>query len=225
MPLPAPTATHRKLFITDFDGTLTDVDFYETILQALPAGRQPPYWEEFLAGRISLFEMLRQVFLLGPKSLPEMLKLVEETGFDSQAGETCRALQAAGWQVVVVSAGCRWYIDLLLERHGIDAEVIANPGRFVEGEGLVMELPAEAEFRHERRGIDKAAVVQAALATFDDVAFAGDGRPDLEAIRLVRDGRRFAKSWLAETLAAEGVAFESFGRWSDIGPRLVNESS
>lgn len=225
MPLPAPTATHRKLFITDFDGTLTDVDFYQTILHTLPADRQPPYWDEFLAGRMSLFEMLREVFLVGPKRLPEILELVERTGFDPQAGAAWRTLHDAGWQMVVVSAGCRWYIDLLLERYGIQAAVIANPGRFVEGEGLVMELPAESEFRHERRGIDKAAVVQAALATFDDVAFAGDGRPDLEAIRLVRDGRRFAKSWLAENLAAEGVPFEPFERWSEIGPRLVNESS
>lgn len=223
MPLPSPTATHRKLFITDFDGTLTDVDFYETILEALPEERRPPYWEEFLAGRMSLFEMLRQVFLVGPKRLPEILELVERTGFDPDAGAAWRTLQEAGWQLAVVSAGCRWYIDLLLERYGIEAAVIANPGQFVEGTGLVMELPAEAEFRHERRGIDKAAVVQAALATFDDVAFAGDGRPDLEAIRLVRDGRRFAKSWLAENLAAEGVAFEPFARWSEIAGRLRGE--
>ena len=42
--------------------------------------------------------------------------------------------------MVVTSAGCDWYIRILLDEAGVTLPVWSNPGRFEEGRGLLMEL-------------------------------------------------------------------------------------
>jgi 2-hydroxy-3-keto-5-methylthiopentenyl-1-phosphate phosphatase len=70
-------------------------------------------------------------------------------------------------------------------------------------------------------GVDKAAVVRAALATGRRVAFVGDGYPDLAAARLVEPGLRFAKADLAEALRGAGLPFTPFDRWGDVARALL----
>jgi 2-hydroxy-3-keto-5-methylthiopentenyl-1-phosphate phosphatase len=141
---------------------------------------------------------------------------------DPQARQTLDRLHAAGWSVVVTSAGCDWYIKILLERAGLDLPVFANPGRFEEGRGLIMELPRGGPFFSPTLGIDKAEVVRQGLAEGRPVAFAGDGFPDLAAARLVPDLYRFACADLATALGAEDLPFRTFDRWSDIAQVLCD---
>lgn len=112
-------------------------------------------------------------------------------------------LVRAGWKVVVTSAGCDWYIRRLLGEAGVEVEVHSNPGRFVEGRGLLMEVPAGSPYLSPTLGVDKAAVVRGCLAAGRPVAFAGDGYPDAGPARLVPDGLRFARDALAAVLRAE----------------------
>ncbi len=82
-----------------------------------------------------------------------------------------------------------------------------------------MTLPLESKFLSRSTGIDKLAVVKNAVATSDVVAFAGDGRPDLDPSLLVKPELRFARGWLAETLLQRGETFRPFERWSEIAER------
>ena len=78
------------------------------------------------------------------------------------AAEAARRLQRAGWDIVVASAGCAWYIERLLQRMDLDSTVYATPGRFEPGAGLVTAPDPHGPFFHPVTGIDKAAVVRAA---------------------------------------------------------------
>jgi len=55
------------------------------------------------------------------------------------------------------------------------------------------------------------------------VAFAGDGRPDLEAALLVEPGLRFARGWLAKELGRRGEGFRPFERWAEVAGALIGE--
>ncbi|RLS33818.1 MAG: hypothetical protein DWH78_12150 [Planctomycetota bacterium] len=83
-----------------------------------------------------------------------------------------------------------------------------------------MQLPTQSPFFTEQFGISKTALVQKALQSCSAVAFAGDGRPDLEPALMVRPEMRFARGWLATELRLRGEIFQHFSRWSEISDKL-----
>lgn len=212
------------ILVTDFDGTLTRRDFFDLVRQRWPAERVDP-WDEYRAGKITHFEALRRIFLRVCIPEAEAIQIVESMEFEANVAETVGALKEKGWEVVVASAGCDWYIRHLLQVHGVSFPVHANPGIYDPRFGLQMSLPAASEFFSPETGIDKIAVVQNALRRSDSVAFAGDGPPDLEPALLVPAERRFARGWLAQTLRERGEHFVFFDRWREISAHLEGDAS
>jgi 2-hydroxy-3-keto-5-methylthiopentenyl-1-phosphate phosphatase len=88
-----------------------------------------------------------------------------------------------------------------------------------------MHLPVNSPFFSRSTGIDKVAVVEAAQRRGTAVAFAGDGRPDLEPSLLVPPERRFARGWLADELDRRSEAFHHFEDWAELARTLLNPSS
>ena len=145
-----------------------------------------------------------------------------ETQLDPQTGSAIQQLRASGWDIVVVSAGSEWYIRKLLAPWASQLRLIANPGDMSVARGLTMSWPpTEVPWYSAHFGIDKSRIVQLLKDSGRCVAFAGDGRPDLAAAKLVPAQRRFARTWLAEQLQAAGESYCPFERWSDIAPQLL----
>jgi len=209
----------NRILVSDFDGTMTRRDFFELVNERLLPGDTPDYWGEYLAGRLTHFEALKHIFgsvTAGESALLDLVASMElEPGLKGQV----KALQSQGWRVVVASAGCDWYIRRLLTEAGVKIEVHANPGR-IEAGRLVMELPEGSEFLSRQTGVDKLAIVRAAVASAKVVAFAGDGRPDLPPSLLVPGDLRFARGVLAEELTRLGEPFRAFERWSEVAEIL-----
>jgi len=141
---------------------------------------------------------------------------------DPHLGAAIARLKAHGWDIVVASAGCDWYITRLLDAAGVSATLYANPGTYDPADGLRMRLPVESPVFSPDTGIDKVAVVRAALTAHACVAFAGDGRPDLPAAMLVPPERRFARGWLADALTTDGIPYHPFENWKQIADILLN---
>jgi 2-hydroxy-3-keto-5-methylthiopentenyl-1-phosphate phosphatase len=141
---------------------------------------------------------------------------------DVSFAESARALKDSGWEIVIASAGCDWYIRYLLKKAKVSVLVHANPGVFDPERGLQMSLPERSAFFSPMTGINKLEVVRDALNRSDRVAFAGDGRPDIKAALTVRPQLRFARGWLAEALSERGEKFHPFERWSQIADYLQN---
>jgi 2,3-diketo-5-methylthio-1-phosphopentane phosphatase len=217
------TGSVNRVLISDFDGTMTRLDFYKlTIERLLPAGT-PDYWSAYRSGSITHFEALRRYFAAIRGSKDEVLAVVRQMELDPGLPRAIEMLRDARWNVIVTSAGCEWYIRRLLGAAGIDLVVHSNPGRFEAGKGLIMEMPGGSPYRSETLGVDKAAVVRDHVAQGGLVAFAGDGFPDLEAARLVPGHLRFARADLADALRHERLAFQRFDVWSDIPRRLLQQ--
>jgi 2-hydroxy-3-keto-5-methylthiopentenyl-1-phosphate phosphatase len=214
------TTGAREVLVSDFDGTMTRHDFYRLAIDRLLPADTPDYWVQYRAGEITHFEALRRYFAAIRATRDEVMSLVRDMRLDPALPEAVRRLREAGWTVVVTSAGCEWYIRELLTAAGVDVPVYANPGRFEEGRGLILERPARSPYLSENLGIDKAAVVRDFVQRGVKVAFAGDGFPDAEAARLVPGSLRFARGDLADVLRHERLEFQPFDRWSEIAAKL-----
>jgi 2,3-diketo-5-methylthio-1-phosphopentane phosphatase len=208
-----------KILISDFDGTMTERDFFRVALSRLPPGAAAP-WLRYEQGSISHFDALAEIFSGLQINEQELDELLGEMQVENGLAEALDRLHQAGWSLVIASAGCAVYIERILLRVGITAEIHASPGEFLPGHGLIMKPPYNSPFFAAETGIDKAAVVRHYLDQGIDTAFAGDGRPDLAPALLVPPERRFARGWLADELESRGEPFIQFSRWSDIAGSL-----
>jgi 2,3-diketo-5-methylthio-1-phosphopentane phosphatase len=208
------------LFVTDFDGTITQNDFFRLVVDHFAPGGMDPFWQGYLEDRYSHFEALQGIFGSLRVSEAELLALVGQVEAEPHMAQLVAQLQQAGWEVVVASAGCGWYIERTLQALGVEVEIHANPGRVEPGRGLIMERPVDSPYPSDTHGIDKAAIVREALHHGRAVAFAGDGFPDLAAARLVPASHRFARHDLRTALERERLGFVPFARWGDIAAHL-----
>jgi 2,3-diketo-5-methylthio-1-phosphopentane phosphatase len=221
-----PELTRRGgVLVSDFDGTMTRHDFYKLAIEKLLPDDIPDYWADYRSGSITHFEGLRRYFAAIRASEAEVLAVVEQMELDANLHAAVTSLKMAGWSIVITSAGCDWYIRKLLAGANVCVEVLANPGRFEAGKGLLMEMPAKSAYWSLNLGIDKAAVVRHYLNEGQTVAFAGDGFPDAEAARLVAADRRFARADLAAVLQSERLAFHPFATWSEIAETLLGRGT
>jgi HAD superfamily phosphoserine phosphatase-like hydrolase len=210
------------ILISDFDGTLTNRDYFQLILDRYRPPEAQEIWDRFKSGGLSHFEAIAGVFASLRTDLAGAEALVRELDPSPGLGQAVRRLQAAGWELQIASAGCGWYIERFLVWQGIEAEFHACPGEFVPGKGLVMRPATGSRFADEEHGIDKPAVVRAALARDPVVAVAGDSGTDHDGLLLVPAERRFARRWLADDLRAEGQGFHTFEHWPEIVDCLLD---
>jgi 2-hydroxy-3-keto-5-methylthiopentenyl-1-phosphate phosphatase len=218
--LPArPGGMMHKILVSDFDGTMTERDFFRVALSRLPPRAAAP-WERYEQGLTSHFDALAAIFSGLRVDQQELDALLAEMQVESGLAEALDRLRQAGWSLVIASAGCTFYIERILLLTGIKAVIHANPGDFIPGQGLIMKPPLQSPFFTAETGIDKAAIVRYYLDRGLDTAFAGDGRPDLAPALLVPPGRRFAKGWLADELESRHEPFVRFDRWREIAGRL-----
>ncbi len=219
---PADPILH-SLLITDFDGTVTDREFFELAQERLIDPGTPDYWAQYRAGQISHFDGLRLIFASIRRDEETVRQTVRAMQPDPDLAAAVQRLRISGWDVITASAGCAWYISQLLSEAGVEMTVYANPGRFEPHRGLIMELPNNSAYLSESTGIDKVAIVREALGRYRKVAYAGDGPPDLEPISLVDPEFRFARSYLAAELERRGAPFRPYRRWSEIADRLTGQ--
>lgn len=217
------TAHPTAVLVSDFDGTMTRHDFYKLVIESLLPPDTPDYWAMYRAGTITHFEALRRYFAAIRASEAEVLAVVRRMELDPELPAAVAALDRAGWKVVVTSAGCDWYIRRLLAEAGAEVEVHSNPGRFVPGKGLRMQMPTGSAYLSPTLGVDKTAIVRGYVESGLPTAFAGDGFPDADPARLVPGDRRFARGDLADVLRRGGEPFRPFDTWSDIARLLVQE--
>jgi len=212
----------HKIFVSDYDGTITGKDFFSLLSERYLPANTPDYFARYREGRMSHFEAMAAYFAFAPTDEQQLEELLTASQPDPDLGASAALLRRAGWELWVVSAGSSWYIERVLSRAGVAASIYSNPGRLENGRGLVLEKPDPSSPYHSASdGVDKSAVVRHALRVADSVAFAGDGPPDVEPALLARPELRFARGFLAEALRTRGESFRPFSRWSEIARELA----
>ena len=214
-----PIPLDRPVLVSDFDGTMTRRDFYQLVEERLSPQGTSDWWSEYQSGRISHFDALRQIFGAFPAGEAELIRLAHAMDLDPDLAASVTALREAGWEVVVASAGCEWYIPLLLNEAGVDLPVHANPGHF-EGGRLVMEWPSASRVPVTPNGYRQGGGGPC-----------GSARPADRGLRRRRSSRSRTGSAGARcapvcprlsgrSTPRERETFQPFGCWSDIARKL-----
>ena len=212
----------RKIFVSDYDGTITKNDIYSLLAERYAPAETPDYFAQYMDGRITHFDAMAAYFVFMPTEEQQLEALLDASEADPDLSASAALLERAGWELVIVSAGCAWYVERVLRRAGVTATVYSNPGRLEKARGLVLEkLDTSSPYYSASDGVDKSAVVRHAMHAAESVAFGGDGRTDVQPALLVRPELRFARGFLADTLRQRGEAFRPFSRWSEIVRELM----
>lgn len=227
--------------ISDFDGTMAKRDFYRIVLEHLVPEEVESFWRDYEQGNRTHFAAISAILSKIRADEPTTrLIALQYMEMDPLIGEKVPALYRSGWMTSVVSAGCNWYIRLLLRYQGLQVRertedesswqpnyvrLYTNPSQFVTGSGLLMWQNERSPYFEPKTGIDKAALVRAAMNGGGRVAFAGDSAVDLDAAMLVDAEYRFARDWLADHFERQGVPFTRFELWHEVADRLISSAS
>lgn len=203
----------RKLFVSDFDGTATALDFYKIVLNKIgDEGWQ--YVKDYRkTGKVD-YHFLNKIFawhVLSDEAYEDLINTIE---LDPTLKPFLEFLQDEGIGFKFVSAGFDRYIHDVLKKEGYkDIEVITNPGFFEEG--IMGMAPDESSaFYSKLFGVDKGAIMRDLKTSFDMIYFAGDTEPDLGAA--LEADIVFAKGELIPLLMEKNKPFIAFEKFEEI---------
>ena len=213
----AGSAIAPTLIVVDFDGTITE---HDTLVAIVQSHAPDVFWQledDLDAGRITLHECIEREFA-AVRGEHDAIVAEALAGARLRRGftEFATAARSAGHRLVVVSSGFESIIRPVLEQAGVHGvEVVAHEVRFSPDGSTV-------EFRHgedcEVCGQECKRSVVRELNGGGDVVYIGDGFSD--RCGAMAADRIFARRELARYLLDEGVAFEPFEDFVEIGSAL-----
>jgi len=205
-------------FISDFDGTLTEKDFYKILSETYLKEDFLPLFKSWKNGEIKDREYLSYVFNNVKRSEAQINGDILNMPFDPFAKAFIEQVKVAGGDFIVISAGTSYYIDKVFEKYNIEGvDIYSNKGIFKDN-GVYFDLDENSEFYSDRYGIDKLIVVLKLKDNYKRIFYAGDSGPDLKPA-LVSD-MVFAKGELVELLKKEKKEFIEFENFSEVWDKL-----
>ena len=210
----------RFAFVSDFDGTISTTDFYIQILRSRMPVREAQTIAALRSGQQNDFDILSDVFRSMDLDAEGLADEITRIPLDPAFPALVQAVEDAGGDFIILSAGCAYYIGEALSRLGLSRlERYGNPGVYDEAlRGIRMQRDEAAPYYSPRYGVDKAAVVRLLQRRYDTLFYAGDSLPDVEAGLLCQ--ACFAKGGLLRIYRERGaphIAMEGLG---DILPHL-----
>lgn len=202
-------ASVEPSLVLDFDGTVTQNDLLDHIAEHFGDADVYREVEEGLhAGTVTLRECITREFEPVRRPLEEVVEWVLDNAEIRRGfAELVQAAQATGWRVRILSSGFEELIRPVLDREGVDVELVAN--RVDAGpDGWRVHWRDEAECATCGEACKRAALPEG------EVVYVGDGISD-RCAALASD-RIFATRGLARYLDEHGIAYEPFDDFLDV---------
>lgn len=207
-------------FVSDFDGTLTEKDFYKIITDNYLKDKCSSLYKEWRNKKIKDVDYLGYVFKNIGRDEKEIHEDIMTISLDPFAEQFIENIKKAGGDFIVVSAGTNYYIDKVFEKHKIKGVTVYSNKAVYKDKGIHFVLDKENEFYSDIYGIDKYLVVKNLKQKYKYIFYAGDSAPDLKAA-LISD-TAFAKGKLVELLKENKKSFVEFNNFSQIWEHVKN---
>jgi len=212
----------RRLIAVDYDGTITEKDLLQPIAYEFGNAEIVAALDRGLdEGTITLRDEIVGEYATVREPLQEVVDWAfERTRIRPGFREFVELARAEGWRLVVVSSGFHELIEPILEREGIDVEVIANHVD-PRPDGWVVDWVYGEACPVCGQSCKRATVER--LAGGGELVYIGDGYSDRCAGEAA--DRVFAIRRLAEHLDAKCIPYESFGDFFDVAAALSPTAS
>ena len=206
------------LFLVDFDGTVTEVDTVEAMVNQFAQGDWRAInklWEDKV---IDTAEVARRVFAMFDADEKDIGAFIETMKVDPEfAGFVC-AVERKGDRLAIVSDGYDYLIEAVLQREGLEKIPYYANRMTIRGREISME-PGSVRPGCGKCGTCKRDIIDRLRKPEETVVFVGDGYSDLcvaEHADVV-----FAKSVLLEHCRKEKISclpytsFRDISQWYD----------
>lgn len=204
----------KFVFLSDFDGTLSEKDFYQIVIDRYMGEEGRVLLREWKKDKYLDRNFLALIYRSMNRTEAEILEDILSIPLDETAIPFIERVRENGGEFVILSAGTSYYIERLLEARGMgDIQVYSNPGIYKDG-GIHMQPDKESPYYSEMYGIDKGKILLNYKKQYDKVFFAGDSRPDIAPSKLA--DVVFAKGSLQNMLRKEGIGFVGVESFQDI---------
>lgn len=209
--------------ISDFDGTISFDDFYKLVIKELLDGKASFPTEDYLAGKIKHTDALNHIFNEVNMEEDEFKNFVLTLPIHTDFVKTVKLAKEKNIDFYIISAGCDYYIKLIMEELGVIdyVKILTNYSSYSKETGLVL-IPLEKDnpYYSDNVGIDKKKTVEILKENYNKTIYAGDSFVDYEPA-LVCDVI-FARSYLADMLDKANLKYEKLESYKDIYDYINN---
>lgn len=203
--------------VTDFDGTISDEDFFWFIADKYFDEKALAPWRQYLAGHKTHFDALNEMFAQIHIPETDLLAFIDDIKYDSKFVEVVELCQSRNIPVCICSAGCDYYIKRMIGKiiRKYKIKLVTNRGVYSQEDGLQMfAVSPRSPFYSAEIGISKAGVVGFYRRQGYQVIFAGDGPPDFAPAQL--SDVIFAKKHLLKKCQEANIETQPFRDFSDL---------
>ncbi|GHV01124.1 phosphoserine phosphatase [Campylobacterota bacterium] len=211
-------------FISDFDGTISDDDFFAYTTREFFDDEALKPWREYLDGKITHFTALKTMYGALRVEQEKIDHLVRSIKIDRYIRSVFSLCREKSIPIYIVSAGCDYYINYLIgdliKEFGI--KLLTNRSQYSQDRGLEIFAPEKDDpFYDEKTGISKLKLAQNLKSNGYKLIFAGDGPPDVEPAKVA--DVVFARKVLRDELEKLGVGYRDFADFRAIESYIRNE--
>lgn len=169
----------EKIFVSDFDGTITTQDTLSTFLKHYADEEWlvlEDMWKKDILGSA---ECLIKQFELVPDMSAELVDdFLDTIELDTYVSEFYNLCQRNNQDFVIVSDGLDYFINRILQKNGIDnVKIISNHAEFINGE-FVITFPNKSSKCLTHAGTCKCSVVENLRKNYKEIYYIGDGKSD-----------------------------------------------
>lgn len=208
-------------FVSDFDGTLTDRDFYHIVMDKYLKDWAWDYYNEWRKTKKINVEFLNKIFGAMDRSEEEIMEDILQLPLDPNAIEFIKKVEACGGDFYILSAGTSYYIKKLLANLNINTvSVISMEGKY-QNRGITITPDPSSEYFSEVFGVDKAKVILKLKQQYEKVYFAGDSEPDMGAAKAADCA--FARNDLRKLLEEQDIPFIPFHKYNEVEEYMINK--
>lgn len=202
--------------VTDFDGTITDDDFFTLVAKKYLSPFDLAPWNDYMNGNLSHFDALNKVFAKISIPEQELITFIKTIALDSSFAKTAIYCYQKEIPLYICSAGCDYYINLLIGKliKQTHINLITNKGEYTPQTGLIMQAPCDSIFYDEYVGISKSGVVKYLQDQGYEVIFCGDGPPDVAPAKIAQTV--FAKKYLRDKCLEYNISIHKFNSFTDV---------
>ena len=202
------------IFISDFDNTISERDFYWLVIDHYIGQRGVDYYNEWKKSHKIGTTFLNKVFGWYTFTEEEHNEVLSKVRIDRDLEAVEAFVTDRGGDFHILSAGFRYYIEHALAVRNLEhLSVMTNEGGFKEGH-FIMEPDKTSPFYSEVYGINKEAVALHYKKQAKKLYFAGDSEPDFWAAQ--HADVIFAKEELARILDESGIVYIPYKNFGDI---------
>jgi len=208
-----------KIFVSDFDGTITKKDTLSKFLEDYADSKWLDIENDWRDGKFGSQECLVKQFALVPDLTPKLIEnFLETIEIDEWFIPFCQKAKEIGMPVVILSDGLDYFINKILEKNKLDfINVITNHAYFNEYGRFILEFPNDSHKCLNDAGTCKCKVVRNLKKLYKTVYYSGDGASDFCVSK--HPDIVYAKSGLAQYCKQNGIKYREFKTFK----QLLNE--